>query len=132
MKTRLAFMIVALIFISCAHRELQLPESPPLSSTPSKVNIIRENQFFGFGFALEVIFDDAVICKLRAGEYITFLVQPGFHNLGLSESTITVPFAPNRKYYFLIKTIPNHFGFEIERIDNGIGNYLISNSKVFE
>ena len=132
MQIRIAFMIVALIFLSCAPRELQLPEPPPISSTPSQVNIIREKQLFGLGFALKVIFDDAVICRLKAGEHITFLVEPGFHNLGLSESTITMPFVRNRRYYFLIKTTPNHFGFEIERIDDRVGNYLISKSKIIE
>lgn len=43
-----------------------------------------------------------------------------------------MPFATKRNYYFLIKTAPDKFGFEIEKIDDGIGVYLISISKVLE
>lgn len=132
MQTRLAFMILTLIFLSCAHRGLQLPESTPSASNASQVNIIRDSRFWGFGLPLKVMFDDTVICSLQAGEYVTFPVDPGFHTLGLSESTITVPFAPNRKYYFLIKTSPDKFGFEMERIDDEMGNYLVSISNVVE
>jgi hypothetical protein len=132
MQIRLALMILALIFLSCAHRELQLPESTPLPLNASQVNIIRESRFFGFGLPLTVMFDDAIICSLQAGEYVTFAVEPGFHSLGLSESTFTVLFVQKQKYYFLINTSHNRFGFEIERIDDRIGNYLISISTVLE
>jgi hypothetical protein len=79
-----------------------------------------------------VVLDDAIICKLRAGEYVTFTIEPGFHTLGLSESTLMAPFSTKQNHYFLIKTSPDNFGFEIERIDDGIGVYLISISKVLE
>ncbi len=35
-------------------------------------------------------------------------------------------------YYFLIKTSPDKFGFEIEKIDGRTGVHLISRSKVLE
>jgi hypothetical protein len=79
---------------------------------------------------LEVKFDDEVICKLSAGEYVSFWVEPGFHTLGLSKSTITVPFGEEQKYYFVIKTSVDQFGYEIERINDVKGNYLMSRSKV--
>ena len=132
MQIRLAFMILVLIFFSCAHRELQLPESTPPALNSSQVNIIRESRFFSFGFPLTVIFDDTVICSLRSGEYVTFGVESGFHTLGLSELTISVPFQKKRKYYFLIKTSTDQFGFEIERVDERRGVYLISKSKALE
>lgn len=132
MQIRLSLMILALIFLSCAHRELQLPEPTPSATNASKITIIRENRFFGFGLALTVMLDDAIICNLRAGEYVTFEVESGFHSIGLSESKITKPFAAKRNYYFVIRTSPDIFGFEIERIDDRRGAYLISTSKVFE
>ena len=132
MQIRLTFMILSFIFLSCAHRSLQLPEPTPSTTNASQVYIIRESRFFGFGISLKVVLDDAVICKLRAGEYVTFAIEPGFHTLGLSESTLMVPFATKRKYYFLIKTSPDKFGFEIEKIDDGTGVYLISISKILE
>ena len=132
MKPRSGLIILALLLISCIHRNLQLPESPLLDSQATKVNIIRENRFFGFGLPLTVWFDEAVLCKLRAGEYVTFKADPGFHTLGLSASTITSSFVPNRVYYFLIKMSSDNYGFEIERIDDTMGNRLISRSEGIE
>ena len=134
MKKRITFMMVGMtVFLfSCAHRQLTLPEPAPSATNASQVNIIREDRFLGFGFALTVMLDDAVICSLRAGEYVTFAVEPGFHSLGLSESRITVPFAAKRNYYFVIRASPDEFGFEIERIDDRKVAYLISTSKIFE
>ena len=129
---RLALMILPFIFLSCGHRGLQLPEPKPSTTNASQVYIIRESRFFGFGIPITVVLDDAIICKLRAGEYVTFAIEPGFHTLGLSESTLMVPFATKRNYYFLIKTSPDKFGFEIEKIDDGTGAYLISISKILE
>jgi len=99
---RLALMILPFIFLSCGHRGLQLPEPKPSTTNASQVYIIRESRFFGFGIPITVVLDDAIICKLRAGEYVTFAIEPGFHTLGLSESTLMLPFATNRNYYFLI------------------------------
>jgi len=134
MKTLIAFMMLGMIVIlfSCAHRELKLPGPTPSATNASQVNIIRENRFFGFGLSLTVMLDDAIICSLRAGEYVTFAVEPGFHTLGLSESRLTVPFEAKRNYYFVIRTSDDEFGFEIERIDDRKGAYLISTSKVFK
>ena len=132
MKKRIAFMILVLIFFSCAHRGLQLPESTPSATNAAQVSIIREESPFGFGFALTVSFDDAVICSLRAGEYVTFAVEPGIHTLGLSHATATMPFEAKKSYYFLVTTSHDQFGFEIEQIDNERGKYFISKSKVFE
>ena len=86
-------IILLFIFLSCAHRGLQLPERTPSTTNASQVYIIRESRFFSFGIPVTVVLDDAIICKLRAGEYVTFAIEPGFHTLGLSESTLMVPFA---------------------------------------
>jgi len=132
MQIRLALMILALTFLSCAHQGLQLPEPSPSTTNVSQVYIIRESRFFGFGLPLTVVLDDSIICKLRTGEYVTFAIEPGFHTLGLSESKLMVPFATKKNYYFLIKTSPDKFGFEVERIDDRRGAHLISTSKILE
>ena len=132
MQMRLSLIILPFIFLSCAHRGLQLPEPTPSTTNASQIYIIRESRFFSFGIPLTVVLDDANICKLKAGEYVTFAVEPGFHTLGLSESTLMMPFVARRNYFFLIKTSPDKFGFEIEKIDDGTGVYLISISKVLE
>ncbi len=134
MKKHIALTILGMIVLlfSCAHRELKLPGPAPSAKNASQVNIIRENRFLGFGFALKVMLDDATICSLRAGEYVTFAVEPGFHTLGLSESRLTVPFEAKRNYYFVISTSHDEFGFEIERIDDRKGAHLISTSEIFQ
>ena len=123
-------MIVCLF--SCAHRELKLPELAPSATNASQVNIIREDRFFGFGMPLTVMFDDAIICSLGVGEYVTFAVEPGIHTLGLSHATATMPFEAKQNYYFLVSASDDKFGFEIKRIDDERGNYFISKSKIIE
>ncbi len=134
MKKRIAFMMLGIfvLLFSCAHRELKLPEPASSATNASQVNIIREDRFFGFGFALTVRLDDAIICSLRAGEYVTFAVEPGIHTIGLSHAMVIMPFEAKKNYYLLVTTSHDPFGFEIERIDNERGNYFISKSKVFE
>ena len=131
-RNLLVFMMLALILLSCARRGVQLPDSTHSAANPSQVNIIREARFFGLGLSLTVMFDNKDLCSLKTGEYVTFEVEPGLHTLGLSESTITVLLVPKGKYYFLIKTSADKFGFEIERIDDEIGNHFVANSKVVE
>ena len=134
MKKHIAFMMLGMIvfLFSCAHRELKLTEPTSSATNASQVNIIRDNRFVGFGFALTVMFDDESICSLRSGEYVTFAVEPGIHTLGLSHAMAIMPFEAKKNYYFLVTTSHDQFGFEIERIDDERGNYFISNSKVFE
>ena len=134
MKKSIAFTMLGMIvfLFSCAHRELKLPRPAPSATNASQVNIIREDRFFGFGMPLTVMFDDAIICSLRAGEYVTFVVEPGIHSLGLSNVTAVMPFEAKKNYYFLVTASHYQFGFEIERIDDERGNYFISISKVFE
>ena len=50
MQMRLTFMILTLILLSCAHRDMQLPEPTPSTKNASHVNIIRESRVFSFGF----------------------------------------------------------------------------------
>ena len=132
MKMRITLMILALIFLSCTHRELQLPDTTSSAENVSQVYIIRNSRFLGFGLSLDVVLDDAIICSLKAGEYVSFAVEPGIRTLGLSQVTATIPFKAKQNYYFLITTSPDQFGFEIERIGNDIGVYWISRSKILE
>ena len=68
------------------------------------------------GFSMRVLLDSNVIARLKAGQYITFFVDPGVHEIGVKKSTITVMLESGRKHYFMIQTDSSQFGFEIERI----------------
>lgn len=77
MQMRLIFMLLTLILLSCAYRDMQLPERTPSTKNASHVNIIRESRVFSFGFPLKVMFDDTAICSLQAGEYVRITKKGG-------------------------------------------------------
>ena len=89
-------------FIACAHGRTEDFPNLEGSLANAKVYVIRDNNLLGWGFSLKVALDDVIIARLRSGEYVSFNVRPGFHSLGVSKSTLTVPFEKGNKYYFLI------------------------------
>ncbi len=110
--------LLTLLLLSCAHGKT---DSFPTLDNPSanaQVYVIRDSNLMGWGFSLKVALDDSIIAGLRSGEYILFYVKPGFHSLGVSEPTITVPFEQGNTYYFLISADYTRFGFELHRISN--------------
>jgi hypothetical protein len=116
MKKYLFLSILSLFLFACAHGKTA--NFPPAENpaTAAEVYVIRDNSLFGWGFSLEVALDDAIIAALRAGEYVSFYVKPGFHSLGIAEPTLTVPFEKGRKYYFLISADYSSFGFDLRKI----------------
>ncbi|MGW8301465.1 MAG: hypothetical protein ACWGNO_05315, partial [Desulfobacterales bacterium] len=86
------------------------------SADAAEVIVIREERIFGFGFSMDVLLDGKVIARLKAGQYVTFFVDPGVHKIGIPQSTIAVMLERAKKHYFAIKTDSSAFGFEIERI----------------
>ena len=129
MKKFLSLLILALIIISCAHGKTDHFPAVDNPSEAAEVFIIRDNNLMGWGFSLKVALDDAVIAGLRSGEYIAFYVKPGFHSLGISKPTMTVPFEKGRKYYFLISADYSSFGFDIQRIGNEKGQNWLTKAK---
>jgi hypothetical protein len=49
--------------------------------------------------------------------------------VGISEPTLTVPFAKGETYYFLIAADYSKFGFEIQRISDREGELWLSKTK---
>jgi hypothetical protein len=84
----------------------------------------------GWGFSLKVALDDSIIARLRSGEYVSFYVKPGFHSLGISKPTMTVPFEKGRKYYFLISAEFSKVGFDIQRIGDEKGERWLAKAKL--
>ena len=116
MKKYLLLSILTLFLFACAHRKME--HFPPAENpaTAAEVYVIRDNSLFGWGFSLKVALDDAIIAGLRAGEYVSFYVKPGFHSLGIAKPTLTVPFEKGHKYYFLISPDYSSFGFDLRQI----------------
>jgi acyl CoA:acetate/3-ketoacid CoA transferase alpha subunit len=65
---------------------------------------------------MDVLLDGEVIARLKAGQYVTFFVNPGVHNIGIPNQSIATALERGRKHYFMIQTESSQFGFEIERI----------------
>ena len=115
MKQTISLAVLALLLLACAHGKTDKFPTPDNPADSAQVYVIRDNSLIGWGFSLKVALNDSVIARLRSGEYISFYVEPGFHSLGVSEPTVSVPFEKGNIYYFLISADYTEFGFELHR-----------------
>lgn len=122
----------ALLLLSCAHGKTDRFPTRVDPANNAKVYVIRDNNLMGWGFSLKVALDDAIIARLRSGEYVSFYVEPGFHSLGVSEPTVSVPFDKGNTYYFLISADYTSFGFELYRISDQRAEMWLSKTKPLE
>ena len=116
MKRYVLLIMLAFFLVACTSGKTEFFPSRGYSANAAEVTVIREKRLFGFGFSMEVVFDNEVIARLKAGQYVTFFVSPGVHKIGVPESTIDAVLESGRKHYFVIQTDSSQFGFEIERI----------------
>jgi hypothetical protein len=117
------------IVLSCAHGKTDKFPTPDNPADSAQVYVIRDNSLIGWGFSLKVALNDSVIARLRSGEYISFYVEPGFHSLGVSEPTVSVPFEKGNIYYFLISADYTEFGFELHRISDKRAEVWLAKTK---
>ncbi len=129
MKKLFVLFLLALFLLSCAHGKTDIFPTLDNPSANAQVYVIRDSNLMGWGFSLKVALDDSIIARLRSGEYIFFYVEPGFHSLGVSEPTVTIPFEKGNKYYFLISADYTAFGFELHRISNQQAERWLSKTK---
>jgi len=116
MKKYVLLIMAAFLLAACTSGKTEFFPSQGYSADAAEVTVIREQRMFGMGFSMNVLLDGAVIARLKAGQYVTFFVNPGVHSIGIPQSTITAMLVRARKHYFAIKTDSSQFGFEIERI----------------
>jgi len=126
------FASLAVLIISCAHGKTEHFPTVENQTDAAEVFVIRDDNFMGWGASLKVVLDDAIIARLRSGEYVTFYVQPGFHSLGVSKPTMTVPFEKGGTYHFLISAEYTKFGFDIRRIGDRQAEMWLSKTKPIE
>jgi hypothetical protein len=129
MKKMVILTALVSLLISCARGKTEhFPAADP-SSSAAEIFIIRDNSLLGWGFSLKVMLDDTVIAHLRAGEYVRFTLAPGFHALGIAESTETIALKANQKHFFLISPDYSQFGFKMNRIGNEQAEYWLARTK---
>lgn len=108
--------MLVLILAACTSGKTEYFPSRKNSTDAAEVTVIRQKRGFGMGFSIQVLLDGNAIARLKTGQYVTFFVDPGIHDIGVKKSTITVMLESGRKHYFMIETDSSQFGFEIERI----------------
>ena len=116
MKRYAALIMLAFFLAACTSGKTEFFPSQGYSADASEVTVIRKRRMLGMGFSMEVLLDGDVIARLKAGQYVTFFVDPGVRTIGIPKSTITVMLESGRKHFFIISTDSSQFGFEIERI----------------
>jgi len=125
-------LMVIVTIIACAHGKTD--QFPDLVASPgtARVHVIRNINLWGKGFSLELSLDGVVIAKLRSGEHVSFSVAPGFHSLGVGESSSRAAFEKGKSYYFLISADYSDFGFYIERMDERKGQAWLNQTTALE
>jgi hypothetical protein len=118
MKKYGLLILMTSFLAACTSGKTEFFPSRGYSADAAEVTVIREKRIFGFGFSMEVLLDGEVIARLKAGQYVTFFVDPGVHKIGVPESTIDAVLEGGHKHYFVIQTDSSQFGFEIERISD--------------
>ena len=118
MKKLWSLLLLTLVLLSCAHGKTENFPTLDDPAANAHVFVIRDSNLMGWGFSLKVALNDSIIARLRSGEYVSFFIEPGFHSLGVSKPTVTVPFKKGNTYYFLISADYTKFGFELHRISS--------------
>ena len=116
MKKYVLLIMAAFLLAACTSGKTEFFPSQEYSADVAEVTVIRQRRVSGMGFSMQVLLDDKVIARLKAGQYVTFFVNPGVHNIGIPNQNIAAALDRGRKHYFMIKTESSQFGFEIERI----------------
>ena len=132
MKKLILLSLTALLIISCAHGKTENFPAVDNQSEAAEVFVIRDNNLMGWGMSLKIALNDDIIARLRSGEYVTFYVDPGFHSLGVTKPTLTVPFEKGHTYHFLISAEYTKFGFDMRAISTQQADMWLSKTKPIE
>jgi hypothetical protein len=129
MKTYGWLVLMTLFLAACTSGKTEFFPNQGYSADTAQVTVIRERRMFGMGFSMKVILDGQVIARLKAGQYTTFFVNPGVHNIGIPDESIAAVLDRGREHYFVITTDSSQFGFEIAQISEREAESLIARAE---
>jgi hypothetical protein len=129
MKKYVLLILTAFLLAACTSGKTQFFPSQGYSADAAEVTVIRQRRMFGMGFSMNVLLDGEIIARLKAGQHVTFFINPGVHHIGIPKTTLTAMLEGGQKHYFVIKTDSSQFGFEIERISANKATSRIANSQ---
>jgi hypothetical protein len=129
MKRYVFFVILAFFMAACTSGKTEFFPARGYSTDAAEVTVIRERRMWGMGFSMKVLLDGQVIAHLKTGQYVTFFVDPGVHEIGIPNQNIATALERGRKHYFMITTESSQFGFEIERISQNKAAARMAQSK---
>ena len=132
MKKYLVLIMLVFVLVSCTSGKTEYFPSQGYSADVAEVTVIRKKRMLGLGFSMQVLLDGEVIARLKAGQHVTFFIDPGFRTIGIPDSKITAALDRGRKHFFVIKTDSSQFGFEIERISERKASAWIAESTPIE
>ena len=152
MKNCISVLAIAFLLASCGHGTTQhFPKGKGLTN-PAEIVIVRNKNFLCGGQSTTIYLDGLEIAQLRTGEYVSFPVEPGVHNIQAvpflgSGRLFSDNFEGGKKHYLLISLFDpedysfaehlasaiTHSGhgcdFEIEKISEEKGLKRIKSSK---
>ena len=129
MKKYVLLIMAAFLLAACTSGKTEFLPSQGYSPGAAEVTVIRERRMAGLGFSMKVLLDERVIARLKAGQYVTFYVDPGVHQIGIPNESVTAVLERARKHYFSITTDSSQFGFEIVQISEREAESLMVRAK---
>ena len=116
MKKYVVLIMLAFFLAACTSGKTEFFPSKGYSTDAAEVTVIRQKRMLGMGFSMDVLLNGEIIARLKAGQHVTFFVDPGVHEIGIPKSAISAMLEGGRKHFFMITTDSSQFGFDIERI----------------
>ncbi len=129
MKRYLLLIVLGFLLVACTSGKTEFFPTHGYSADVAEVTVIRKRRMFGMGFSMQVLLDGEVIARLKAGQHVTFFTDPGIHNIGIPDSSVSAALERGRKHFFMISTESTQFGFEIQRISERNADKLMANSR---
>jgi hypothetical protein len=128
MKRVWTTLLLATFLTGCAtkiYRKVPPPQDP---ANAAEIFIIRTRSIVGAGLGIGVQIDGYKIASLSVGHHLRIQLDSGQHAVGTMSGSITLDFAPNSTYYFLVGI---GVGNEqtIERLDASDASKWLAGSK---